>query len=355
MLRRVGGKPIAHGRHDGNPFLTFSGIAAMLALMVFASVPAFGQCERIEGKLQTIDSRPLPQDITVRLEEAESVTHRQQLVGTEGKFSFGDIRQDLIYRLVVTARGFQTAMWEVDTHYLASCYPTIILVPTGEKKSALPPPSAPTATDIAAPKNATKEFEKGSKAYHDGNLPEARSHLEKAVALDPCYARAQTALGVVLSVQHEPAPAESAFRKSIKCDGGFVEAYIQLAIVLNAQGRYAETEEALQDGLRRFPGDWELRYQLGIAHLRMEKFENAEDDLLKVQSINPAPPADFHLRLADVYLNRKEYDKAYAEMQAYLQADPNSRFAAQTKAVMQKLESSGVLSKSQPVTGQPPK
>jgi predicted Zn-dependent protease len=350
MLRRIRGKPIPHGRDGGKPFLTFTKIAALVGLMVLGSVAVFCQCERIEGKVRTSDGRPLPQDITARLEEAEGVAHQFQLVGTDGKFSFGDIRQDLIYRLVVTAKGFQTATWEVDTHFLASCFPTILLVPSGEKKSALPSAFAPTPTDLAAPKKAKKEFEKGSKALHEGNLSEARGHLEKAVALDPCYARAQTALGVAFILQNELIPAESAFRKSIKCDGVFLEAYIQLAILLNAKGKYAATEEALQDGLRRSPDDWHLHYQLGIAHIGMGKYEKAKEDLLKVQSVNSAPPAELHFRLADVYLNRKEYEKAYAQMQAYLQADPSGDFAAQTRVMMHRLESSGVLAKFPPVT-----
>jgi hypothetical protein len=64
---------------------------------------------------------------------------------------------------------------------------------------------------------------------------------------------------------------------------------------------------------------------------------------LKVQSLNPNAFADVHVRLADVYLKENAYDKAYTQIQAYLQAEPEGRFATKIKAIMRQMESSGAL------------
>ena len=188
------------------------------------------------------------------------------------------------------------------------------------KNNATPPAEA--ATDLAAPKQARKEYEKGSVEVAGGNLEEAREHLEKTVAEDPCYARAQTALGVTLGRQHQDAAAEAAFNKSIKCDRGYLEAYLQLAILLKGQKRYQECETILEQGLRRFPGDWRLHYQLGNAKEGSGDYEAAEQEFLKAQALNAELPAVFHLRLADPYRDWKKYGRARAEMEAYLRADP---------------------------------
>ncbi len=328
--------------------------ALVLGLIVFCPMPAVCQRDRtIEGQVRTTDGGPLPSDVSVRLERAEGVEAVQKFVGTDGKFEFVDLT-DNAYRLVVTAKDFQTVTQDVDMHFLASRFPTIYLVPVKKKKAPPPPSTTPAATDLAAPRKVRKEYEQGARALEKGNLAEAETHLGKAVAEDPCYARAWTTLGVVHSMQNKLVPAEAAFNKSIKCDGAYLGGYLQLAILLNAQGRYAESEAVLQQGMRRLPSDWRLYYQLGIAHGGSGDYEKAEEELLKAQSMNKDVPSEFHLRLAYVFLNRKEYSKAYTEMQTYLAGSPDSQFAEKIREIMRQMEDSGVVSSSASKT-EPPK
>ncbi len=212
--------------------------------------------------------------------------------------------------------------------------------------------STPALTDEQAPKTARKEYEKGSRALAARQIPEARTHLEKAVVEFPCYARALADLAVVLTEQREVQGAEAALRKAVQCDPGFPDAYTQLGQLLNAERKFAESADLLQDGLRRSPGAWQFYYQLAIAHFSLKQYSQAEEEYLKVQSINPNPPAEFHAKLADVYLKENAYDKAYAQMQAYLQAEPEGRFAAKIKGIMQQMETSGAL-RAPPHRGRP--
>ena len=317
-------------------------IGATLFTLVLGTPPARGQRDfrSIQGRVRTADGSALPADINVRLEEAEGTVVARQFVGRDGKFGFWDLTGNL-YRLIVTAPGYQTASQDVDLHYEASRFPDIYLVPLVQRKS--PSPATTSATDLAAPKKTQKEYEKGEHALQSGNPEEARSHLEKAVAEYPCYARAQTTLGVALSMLSRSSPAEAAFKKSIECDAGFLEAYVQLGILLNLEGKYAESKLNLQQGLGHFPDDWQLHYQLGVASDGLKDYAKAEEEYLKAQSINPTPPPEFHVKLADVYLKRKEFEKAYGEMQTYLRLAPNGEFAEETKSLMKRMESAGVV------------
>ena len=294
----------------------------------------------IEGQVRTADNSPLPQDVRVRLETENGAFSGQQIVSADGRFRFLGVEGNS-YRIVVTARGFQTAHEEIGDSWGVNHSPTIYLVPSG-KRDATPP--GEIATDLAAPKQARKEFEKGSRELEGGNLEEARKDLEKAVTEDPCYARAQTALGVTLGLQHQDAAAESAFNKSIKCDGGYLEAYLQLAILLKGQKRYKECETALEQGLRWFPSEWRLHYQLGNAKEGLGDYETAEQEFLKAQTLNAELPPAFHLRLADLYRNWKKYDPARAEMEAYLRVDPNGQLAEATRTTLREMQASGLVS-----------
>jgi tetratricopeptide (TPR) repeat protein len=228
----------------------------------------------------------------------------------------------------------------------------ITLTPLNKIKKI--PALAPALTDEQAPKTARKEYEKGSRALATCQLDEARTHLEKALSEFPCYARAQTDLAVALTERRELPGAEAALRQTVQCDPGFPDAYTQLGQLLNAEKKSAESADLLQDGLRRSTGAWQLYYQLAMAHFGLKQYSQAEEEYLKVQSLNPNPPADLHVKLADVYLKENAYDKAYAQMQAYLRAEPEGRFAAKIRAIMRQMESSGALRAPPTQSAQPP-
>ena len=61
----------------------------------------------------------------------------------------------------------------------------------------------------------------------------------------------------------------------------------------------------------------------------------------------PSPPAEFHVKMADCYLKEKAFDKAYSQMDEYLKAEPDGRFAAKIKEIMQRMKAAGVLGQPQ--------
>jgi len=338
-----------------------TGIARFLTCLAFCAVPARGQaindlgkneninearyCPHeltlaIDGQVLTVDKSPIPPEVRVLLETDEGAFSDQQFVRADGRFHFLGV-EGKSYRVVVTAQGFQTVNRQVDGTWGASYSPTIYLVPLAKKNA---PPPAEATTDLAAPKQARKEFERGSRELEGGNLAEARMHLEKAVAEDPCYARAQTALGVTLGQQHQDAAAESAFHNSIKCDGGFLDTYLQLAMLLKGQKKYQECAVTLEQGLRQFPSEWRLHYQLGNAKEGSGEYEVAEQEFLKAQTLNAELPPAFHLRLADLYRDWKKYAQARAEMETYLRADPKGQFAEATRTGLREMQASGLVS-----------
>jgi Flp pilus assembly protein TadD len=324
-LTRIGG--IARLR-----MVVFVGAAALLAARAGCQV-ANGS---IEGQIRVTTGGALPSGIAVRLEEAENVVVAQQMVGPTGKFTFHDLK-GAAYQVIVTAEGYQPGTAQVDMQYWASRFPTIYLTPLGAKSTPPPPPGS--VTDLAAPKKARKEYEQGHAALEAKDLTGARKHFEQAIETDPCYARALTELGVVLSLQGELSSAEAPLQKSIHCDGEFLEAYLQLGILLDVEKKDSESESVLQQALRVAPSDWRPYYRLGAVHQRMGKYQEAEQDYLKAQSLSGSVPAEVHVQLGAAYLELKEYDQAYTELQTYLQIAPNGPLAGQTRSFLQQVDS----------------
>jgi tetratricopeptide (TPR) repeat protein len=324
----------------------------LLGIGLLAAVPA--ACQEnvvLSGQVVSYTGQTVPSEVTITLETESGEPAAQTPTDTEGRFELAGLRK-MPYRLTVTAEGFETWQQNIDLGRGANQYTVrITLTPLNKVKES--PVVVPALTDEQAPKTARKEYEKASRALAVRQLDEARAHLERALSEFPCYARAQTDLAVILTERRELQGAEAALRKAVQCDPRFPDAYTQLGQLLNAKKKFSESADLLQDGLRRSPSAWQFYYQLAIAHSGLKQYSQAEEEYLKVQSLNPNAPADLHVKLADVYLKENAYDKAYAQMQAYLQAEPEGRFVAKVKAIMRQMESSGAL-RAPPTQAAPP-
>jgi tetratricopeptide (TPR) repeat protein len=317
--------------------------AACTLFMLLTITPASAQQDaQIYGRVRTDQGVVLTSGCIVRLEtDEEHELFGEQPVNTAGEFYFLHIPKRR-YVLTVTAEGFETYRVEIDFTQGASQYNVnVTLTPARKVTKAKSAP--PALSDAQAPKEARREYEKAEKALAARRLGEAREHLEKAVGLYPCYARAQTDLGTVYSQQKDYAKAEAALRKSLACDPGYVDASAELGQLLNAEKRFSEALPVLEQGMRLSPGSWQFYYELGAAHYGLKRYGEAESEYLKAQSLNSSLSSAVDVKLADVYLKEGAYDKAYAKMQEYLKAEPQGRFAPHIREIVKQMESSGVL------------
>jgi tetratricopeptide (TPR) repeat protein len=305
---------------------------------------------QIEGTVRMEEGGKHLPGATVRLEDQEGRVVEEEDVSTNGQFSFTGLAK-LAYTLIVTADGYETYVQRLDlTNSGGTNTVNITLKPN---KDAVKSPSA--RTDATAPPKARKELERGVRASQERRLSEAHAHFEKAVRIYPCYARAQVDLALTLMSERDSPQAEAPLKKAIECDPDFVEPYLELGRLFNAEHRYDESRKVLADGVRRAPGSWQLYYHLGQADEGLKNYPLAEQELLRALSFGPDGSAALLEKLADVYLKENAYDKAYAEMGAYLQMAPNGQYAGRMRAVMQKLESAGLVhpAQSQLVPGPP--
>jgi tetratricopeptide (TPR) repeat protein len=292
----------------------------------------------------------IPNDVAVRLETSEGMVGGEQPTNTSGYFEFVGLSKAL-YRLTVTASGFQTHQQDVDLRSVGDRL--VINVQLSPAAKSPPPPPANSFTDNNAPKKARAEYRKGVRSLRAKNLANAESHFMKATREYPCYARAQTDLALVLSAQRRLPESETALKKSLKCDPDYLDAYNGLGQLFYLEKKYQESAAILQEGLRRSPSSWQFHYQLGADHYYLREYSKAEQEYLKAESLDSAVPAEIHVKLADVYLKQSAYDKAYAEMQAYLRMEPEGRFAAEIKNIMRHMESDRILRAAQPHDSQP--
>jgi len=296
------------------------------------------------GQVRSSNGHIIRSGVKVSLESLQDVPIQTQPANSDGQFEFRDLFQEY-YHLRVSAQGFQTLQQNLDLGPSGGrFFVNLFLTPVDQSQNAEAAPAV--LTDQKAPEKARDELAKGVQALSKEKYSDARTHFEKAIAVYPCYARAQTELAIVLIPSGDFTQAESALRKSIQCDSGYHHARLVLGQLLNMQKRFGESEKTLREAIRLAPSSWELYYQLGVADFGLGEYARAAEEFEEVLSFNSAPPSSYYARAADAYLAQKTYDKAYAKMQDYLRIDPQGRFAEKIRTTIQEMEAKGVLTRS---------
>jgi len=289
--------------------------------------------------------------VVVHLETSEGMNCGDQPVNTAGYFEYVGLAKTY-YHLTVTAPGFQTYQQDLSLGTVGDKLVINVHLSPAPTSKSLPPPPSSSFTDKSASKKARREYQKGTSALHDKNFSAAESHLRKAVEEYPCYVRAQTDLALLLSERQQFPASEAALRKAMECDPDYLDTYNELGQLYYNEKKYVESQTVLQGGLRRSPQSWQFYFQIGADDYHLGKYAAAEQEFLKAESLNAALPAEVHVRLADVYLKQSAYAKAYAEMQAYLRAEPNGPYAARVRGLMHQMESDRAVPLAQPATAQ---
>jgi len=328
-------------------------IAGSVFLVLLFGSPAFGQGDvTLRGEVRTKEGEVIPFGVNVSLETSEGMPVGTRMADTAGNFVF-EALQPGTYSMTITADKYQPHQQTLDLSFRGTTYMfKIFLSPLD--KTLVKTEALPARSDEAAPKLARKEFEKGDHALHDKKMSEARRHLEKALAEYSCYARAEEALAQVDLAERKLPDAEANFKKAIQCDNTFLDSFSELAQLYLVEKKLPESEGVINQGLRLSPRAWLLHYQLAAVHYGMGKYPEALQDYLAAQSFHSEMPAEFHAKIANVYLKTGNYSKALAEMDNYLRLEPNGGYARSAKMIADKMRQDGITEASTPSTSGAP-
>ncbi len=195
-------------------------------------------------------------------------------------------------------------------------------------------------TDMQAPKDAKKAYEKGHKAIGKKKWDEAKKELEKAVGLYPEYATAWYELGLTHQQLKNAEEAKQAFSKALEADAKFVKPYMQLATMAAQQQNWQEVADTTDRMLRldRFSYP-EAHFYNSIANFNLQKLDAAEKsarETLRMDTDKRIPKAN-HL-LGVILANKHDYAGAAEQMKAYLERSPNAPDAEAVKKQLVQIE-----------------
>jgi len=188
--------------------------------------------------------------------------------------------------------------------------------------------AAVSTTTIAAPKDATKAFEKARTELLDGKPDRAQKDLEKAVQVYPQFAEAWYQLGRIQEVSKK-ADAGNSYSKAIAADPKFILPYEHLAPMAAQEGKWQElvdyTSHELELNPRGNPQTW---YYNALGNVKIGKMDVAEVSAEKALAMDPLHSApNTEQLLAVILVGKRDYAGALQHLRnslTYLPAGPNA-------------------------------
>jgi tetratricopeptide (TPR) repeat protein len=207
------------------------------------------------------------------------------------------------------------------------------------------------ATKIA-PESAEAHFNLGLARLSQGHPQEAIVSLNRAVALSPKLRGAHLFLGIALYRMDDYPGAIAALSHETQIDGKSAKAFMWLGVAQLAAGGAEAAATALDKAAQLNPGDVDILYHRGRAHMLLSKesyeqmykadpnswrvhqalaqsfveadrLEDAAHECQNALTIRPTEPG-LHEELADIYWKQNQLEKAEAAFQEELKIDPES-------------------------------
>ena len=301
------------------------------------SAPQIVTQEQLIVRIAFEDETPVPPDLRVELLSIYGSGVDIGATDTSGTVRFTQL-SPARYKVRITGAGIVTTESEIDMTHSGPSATEFVHV----RRVPLTTDAAPLATtDASIPPEARKEFDKASEKMDQKNWNDAKTHLERAIAIYPKYALAHNNLGLIYVNLNQGEKAVESFRTAAQLDEHLQQANLYLGHFYYDNKDYKRAEPYLLHAASAEPRNPQILTALANAQLQNGEPEQALANAQKVHSL-PEPEhkkfAIAHLIAAQVLSDRGENQRAREEYRQFLREDPDSPMAARVKDALSKLD-----------------
>ena len=197
-----------------------------------------------------------------------------------------------------------------------------------------------SATSLAAPKNAQKDFRKGLEELARGKPEDARKSLENAVRIYPKYAAAWYELGKLQLAQRETPAARASFEAAIREDARFVLPYLALSAIEIAAQEWPLAEETTARAIALDPyGSPRTYFYNALARYHGRDLDGAEKSASEAERLDRRREiAGVWGLLGSILAMRRDFAGAAEQYRTYLALAPQASNAAEIRAQLDRME-----------------
>lgn len=177
--------------------------------------------------------------------------------------------------------------------------------------------------------NAVKKaYNDGLNAFKLGQLQTAITHFDKAIEMDPKFAKAYYAKGLTLKKMRKYKEAIAAYNKAVESDPTYTEAYIALGKMYSQINQPDYAVSTYKSAIKNDPDAYKAYYELGAVYLNKKKnYNKAAENFTKATQIKPDYDLAFYsLGVSLIELNR--YDEAIMALENALSVTKRKKWEA---------------------------
>lgn len=196
-----------------------------------------------------------------------------------------------------------------------------------------------SVSDLAVPAEAAKEFDKANRLIGKQDWGKASERLMKGLAMYPKYAAGYNNLGAVYSHQGKNAQAREALNKAIALDDRMAPAYVNLARLNFLEKDFSGAEALLDKALTLAPAaNADELSLLAFAQLTDKHLDEAIATSQEGHGMRLKEHGFLHLAAANAFEQQGKIGDSLAELQMYVQEEPNGPQMKRVKDAISKLQ-----------------
>lgn len=193
----------------------------------------------------------------------------------------------------------------------------------------------------AAPKRAADLYHQALASSAKGNHEQAVSDLKQALVIYPGFALALNEMGVQYLKMGQPQKAVEPLRAALQLEPDNFIARLNYGIALIESKSPAEAEVELRMAVNKNDSSWPAHMYLGVSLIALRRFDDAEQELLRALTVGGPRLGLPRFYLGGIYWQRREYQKAAAELEKYLESAPTAPNAEKVRGTIKELRAKG--------------
>jgi tetratricopeptide (TPR) repeat protein len=231
------------------------------------------------------------------------------------------------YIVEASAPGFVTV---TETVLIDQKWSTITLFISMKPENSQQTAPAAASVPILAP-NARKELDKGLESFHQGNMIQARKHLEKALALAPGNPDVQFLMGALEWQENNIPAAQDHLEKAVQIFPNHVRALELLAELYCHQGNPQQAIPLLEKAASLENGSWKVHWRLGSAYLQANEPAKAQQQAERAIALGKSAAGIARVLEAGALADLGKWDIAETVLEAFIRDQPTDAAASQAR------------------------
>jgi len=196
------------------------------------------------------------------------------------------------------------------------------------------PANSVSRLDLAAPKNARKEYEKGYLHLLRREFQPAIDHLARAASIYPSFVAAHNALGIAYLNLGQSQRAHDEFARTVGLDDHLPGSHLNLGCAQMQLQRYADAEESLKRASSIAPLDLVLLTALTYAEFKNGDYSGVIATMRHVHHQKHQDAALVHLFAAGAWQAQNHLSEAQDELETLLSEDAKSPLLDQYRKLL---------------------